>query len=71
MSPAYVGTLKARARTVAEQMALKAFILSPIPDFRVVKDGSSTANLGNEAHDSRLGMSMQGFLHVNEREDLT
>jgi hypothetical protein len=29
------------------------------------------SQLFNEAHDSRLRMSMQGFLHVNEREDLT
>ena len=40
MSPAYVGTLKARARTVAEQMALKAFIFVSKSDFRVVRDGS-------------------------------
>ena len=71
MSPAYVGTLKARARTDAEQTALKAFIFVSNSCFSGDKRWESTANLCNEAHDSRLGMSMQGFLHVNEREDLT
>ena len=76
MSPAYAGTLSAKARIAAAQIAFRDFMVcSPIQFFRIVKavahdDGSPTAGF-NEAHNSRLPNFMQDFLHNSKWSYLT
>lgn len=66
--------LRESARTVAAQITLNVFILSPNLVFGVVKLQLRTKmeiKASDEAHNSRPLTLMQGFLHVNRRNDLT
>jgi len=66
--------VKESAKTVAAQITLNVFILSPNLVFGVVKIQLHTKmeiRASAEAHNSRPHILMQGFLHVNRRNDLT
>src|SRR6185503_6099681 len=73
---ANTGILRESARSVAAQNTLGVFIFSPnlvsgVEKLQLRTKMEVNCMGSNEAHNSCLLTLMQGFLHVNKRNDLT